>query len=52
MKHRAHMGVMLLVLLGFGAYYLWDALYGAHGGPASVRVVGQSSARAGADGRL
>jgi len=60
MKHRAHMGIMLLVTLGVGGYYVYDMLYGSHAidavGHAALRkihqtvVVGASSI--GSDGRL
>lgn len=30
-KHMAHMGIMALVLAGFGAYAVWNAFFGAPG---------------------
>lgn len=41
-KHMAHMGIMLVVLLGFGGYYLWDSLYGE---PDALKVVGRAAMR-------
>lgn len=53
-KHGAHMGVMVLVLLGFGAYSWWQSTYGDAGmlkaaGKVALRVVGEVSS---VDGRL
>ena len=55
------MGIMVLVLLGFGAYYLWEHLYGGGGAPSYARAAGSAAlhvvsqvrvAVAGADARL
>ena len=56
-KHMVHMGIMLLALLGFGGYYLWDSIYGSGAlkvmTHAAVRAVGVTTVETeGPDGRM
>ena len=56
MKHTAHMGVMVLVLLGFGAYSWWQSWHDG-GSVASLKAVGHAALRVvgevgAVDGRL
>ena len=58
-KHTIHMGLMLLVLIGFGGYYLWEHMYGpkaqavlSAGQAAMMRVVSKVTLADGADRRM